>query len=170
MIGHSMGGLHGLVAAAARPDLVRALVVEDMGVDFVGHPAADTRAWFAALPARWPAVAAVREAFAGYGDYMVECVEERDDGWVLLAEVAHTTAIAAEWAERTWWDALPAVRCPTLLIEAERSVTPPGQMAEMAARLPDGRHVRIPGTGHLVHADAPAAFHAAVASFLAALS
>ena len=36
VVGHSMGGLHGLVAASARPDLVRALVVEDMGVDFVG--------------------------------------------------------------------------------------------------------------------------------------
>ena len=37
---------------------------------------------------------------AGYGDYMIECVEERADGWALLADVAHTTEIAAEWAER----------------------------------------------------------------------
>ena len=166
VIGHSMGGLHGLVAAAARPDLVRALVVVDMGVDFVGYPAADTRAWFAALPERWPALAALRAAFGDYGDYAVECVEERDDGWALLADVAHTTAIAAEWAQRAWWDVLPAVRCPTLLIEAERSVTRPGQMAEMAARLPDARHVRIPGTSHLVHADAPQVFLAAVSPLL----
>ena len=63
VVGHSMGGLHGLVAAAARPELVRALVIEDMGVDFVGRSAADARAWFGALPSRWPALAAVSEAF-----------------------------------------------------------------------------------------------------------
>ncbi|HXV91956.1 MAG TPA: alpha/beta hydrolase, partial [Pseudonocardia sp.] len=50
VIGHSMGGLHGLVLAARCPELVRALVVEDIGVDFRGRSAADARAWFAALP------------------------------------------------------------------------------------------------------------------------
>ncbi len=166
VVGHSMGGLHGLVAAAKRPDLVRALLVEDMGVDFVGRSAADARAWFGALPARWPALAAVREAFAGYGDYMIECVEERADGWALLASVEHTTEIAAEWAARHWWDVLPLVRSPTLLVEAEQSVAPAGQMAEMARRIPDARHVRLPGTGHLVHRDAPAAYRAVVTEFL----
>jgi len=165
VVGHSMGALQGLVAAAERPDLVRGLVVEDMGVDFVGAP--DTRAWFAALPARWPALAAVREAFGAYGDYMIECVEEREDGWALLAEVAHTTEIAAEWAERDWWAVLPDVRCPTLLVEAEAGIVPVGQMAEMSRRLLDARHLVVPGTGHLVHRDAPEAYRAAVEEWLA---
>ncbi len=167
VIGHSMGGLHGLVAAAERPELVQALVVEDMGVDFVGRSAADARAWFGALPTRWPALAAVRETFGAYGDYMIECVEERAGGWTLLAEVAHTTEIAAEWAERAWWPVLPGVTCPTLLIEAEAGVVPPGQTAEMARRLRDARHVVVPGTGHLVHRDAPDAYRAAVEEWLA---
>ena len=167
VVGHSMGGLHGLVAAAARPELVRALVIEDMGVDFVGRSAADARAWFGALPSRWPALAAVREAFGAYGDYMIECVEEREDGWALLAEVAHTTEIAAEWAERDWWAVLPDVRCPTLLVEAEEGIVPVGQMAEMSRRLLDARHLVVPGTGHLVHRDAPEAYRAAVEEWLA---
>jgi pimeloyl-ACP methyl ester carboxylesterase len=170
LVGHSMGALHGLVAAAERPDLVRALVVEDMGVDFMGRSAADARAWFGALPPTWPALAAVREAFAGYGDYMIECVEEREDGWALLADVAHTTEIAAEWAERAWWDVLPRVACPTLLIEAQESVTPAGQMRQMAELLPDARHVVVPGSGHLVHRSAPAAYRAAVEAFLVQLT
>jgi pimeloyl-ACP methyl ester carboxylesterase len=166
VIGHSMGALHGLVAAAQRPELVRALVVEDMGVDFVGRSAADARAWFGALPPTWPALAAVREAFADYGDYMIECVEERDGGWALLSDVAHTTEIAAEWAERAWWDVLPRVPCPTLLIEAQASITPPGQMARMTQLLPDARHVLVPGSSHLVHRSAPDAYRAAVESLL----
>jgi pimeloyl-ACP methyl ester carboxylesterase len=167
LVGHSMGALHGLVAAAERPDLVRALVVEDMGVDFVGRSAADARAWFGALPPTWPALAAVREAFAGYGDYMIECVEERDGGWALLSDVAHTTEIAGEWAERAWWDVLARVTCPVLLLEAQESVAPPGQMERMAQLLPDARHLTVPGSSHLVHQSAPEAYRSAVETFLA---
>jgi len=170
VVGHSMGGLHGIALAAARPDLVRALVVEDMGVDFVGHDAGAARAWFAALPQPFPSLDAVRRAFGHprpeFGDYMAQCVQQRADGFHLLAPVEITTEIAAEWARRDFWAELDAVRCPVLLIEADESAVPPGQMAEMARRLPHARHVRIPGTGHLVHAAAPAAYRAAVEEFL----
>jgi pimeloyl-ACP methyl ester carboxylesterase len=156
VVGHSMGGLHGLVAAAHRPELVRALVVEDMGVDFRGRSAADARAWFEAVPQPFPSLAAVRRAFghprAEFGEYMTECVEERSGGYHLLARVEHATAIAAEWAERDLWPAVSSVRCPALLVEAEESAAPGGQMALMAARMPAATHVRLPGTGHLVHA------------------
>jgi pimeloyl-ACP methyl ester carboxylesterase len=168
VVGHSMGGLHGLVAAARRPELVRALVVEDMGVDFRGRSAADARAWFTGLPQPFPSLAAVRRAFGHprpeFGEYMVECVEQRADGYHLLARVEHTTAIAAEWAEQDHWAAADRVRCPALLVEAEESVAPDGQMARMAARMPSATHVRVPGTGHLVHAYA--GFRALVESFL----
>jgi pimeloyl-ACP methyl ester carboxylesterase len=170
VVGHSMGGLHGLVLAARHPELVRALVVEDMGVDFRGRSAAEAGSWFGAMPQPFPSLAAVRQAFgwprAEFGDYMTECVEERPDGYHLLARVEHTVGIAAEWAERHHWDAVAAVGCPTLLIEAGDSVAPGGQMAEMASRMPAAAHVRVPGTGHLVHAGDPGAYRAAVEAFL----
>ena len=49
VIGHSMGGLTGIELAARRPDLVRALVVEDAAADLTCSPAnavSDARAWF----------------------------------------------------------------------------------------------------------------------------
>lgn len=167
VIGHSMGGLHGLVAAARRPDLVRALVVEDMAVDFLDRDPDAARAWFAAMPQPWPSLDAVREAFGGGvdGAYMSECVGERDGGWWLLVDVADAVTIAAEWAREEHWDVLARVRCPALLLEAETSVTPAGQMAEMARRMPDARHVAVPGSGHLLHA-APA-YRPIVEEFLA---
>jgi pimeloyl-ACP methyl ester carboxylesterase len=165
-----MGGLHGLVAAARRPELVRALVVEDMGVDFRGRDADAVRAWFGAMPQPFPSLAAVRQAFGWprpeFGEYMAECVEERADGYHLLAAMEHTIEIAAEWAVCDHWDAVAAVRCPTLLVEGEETVTPAGQMAQMAARMPDATHVRIPGTGHLVHAGAPQAYRETLEAFL----
>lgn len=160
VVGHSMGGLHGLVLAALRPDLVSALVVEDMGVDFRGRDAVAARAWFEAVPQPFPALAAVHEAF-GYGEagaYMAECVEERADGYHLLARVANVSEIAAEWTVVDHWAALAGIRCPTVLLEAEESVAPPGQMARMGMAIPDARHVRMAGTGHLLHVEEQDAF------------
>ncbi|NMH99219.1 alpha/beta hydrolase [Pseudonocardia sp. K10HN5] len=171
VIGHSMGGLHALVLAARRPDLVRAAVVEDMAVDFRGRSVDDARAWFGALPQPFPSLAAVRRAFGHprpeFGDYMAECVEERADGYHLLSRTEHVVEIASEWARRAYWDVLPAVRCPTLLLQAEESVVPDGQAERIAAAIPGARHVRIPGSGHLVHAGAPGAYREAVEKFLA---
>lgn len=170
VVGHSMGGLHGLVLAARRPELVRALVVEDMGVDFTGADAGAARAWFAALPQRWPSREALRRAFAHprpeFGDYMAESSVERADGWWLRADVDYAIGIAAQWAHTDRWAETDAVRCPVLLVEAEESVAPPGQVAAMARRLADARHIRIPGTGHLVHRAAPEAYRGAVEPFV----
>ncbi|WP_051737351.1 alpha/beta fold hydrolase [Pseudonocardia halophobica] len=159
VIGHSMGGLHALALAARRPDLVRGVVVEDMAVDLTGlagRPVADMAAWFGAVPQPFACREAVREAF-GYprrelGDYMAECVEERADGLHLLTRVRDALEIATGWTREARWADLDAVGCPVLLVEAEESVAPAGQMAAMAERLGAEHHV-LPGTGHLVHAD-----------------
>jgi pimeloyl-ACP methyl ester carboxylesterase len=173
VVGHSMGGLHGLVLAARHPELVRALVVEDMAVDFRGRSADDARAWFGALPQSFPSLDAVRRAFghprAEFGDYMAMCVEERADGWHLLSRVDDVVEIAAEWARVDHWATLDAVRCPVLLLEAEESVAPAGQIAAMAQRLADARHIRVPGTGHLLHAAAPEVYRSAVEVLVAAV-
>jgi pimeloyl-ACP methyl ester carboxylesterase len=170
IIGHSMGGLHGWELAAARPDLVERLVVEDMAPDHRGRTAAPWVSWFAAMPEAYPSVAAVRDAFghprASVGDYFAECVREDADGYRLLTSHAAAAAIAGEWGERDFWPGVRAVRCPTLLLEAAESPIASEQMAEMAAVIPDARHVRVPGTGHLLHDDAPDRYRALVTEFV----
>jgi pimeloyl-ACP methyl ester carboxylesterase len=84
-----------------------------------------------------------------------------------LSRIDDVAQIAAEWATVDHWAALDAVRCPVLLLEAEQSVAPPGQMGKMAQRLADAHHVRVPGTGHLLHAAALQAYRSAVDGFLA---
>ncbi len=171
VIGHSMGGLHGWELAATNPGLVKALVVEDMAPDFRGRSVESFAAWFSALDTTFESLAAVRQAFGGpdtsAADYMAECVTETADGYRLLGDVQHMVAIAAEWARRQYWEGWRAARCPVLLLEAEQSVTPPGQMAAMAREHSDARHVRLRGTGHLLHADDPDAYRAVVTEFLA---
>jgi pimeloyl-ACP methyl ester carboxylesterase len=139
--------------------------------DPAGHRVADARAWFSAIPQPFPSLAAVHAVFghtrAEFGAYMAECVEERADGYHLLCRIPLAVEIAAGWAERDEWAALEQVRCPVLLLEAEESIAPPGQMERMAHAIPGARHLRVPGSGHLLHASAPAAYRNAVEAFLA---
>lgn len=168
VIGHSMGGLHALVLAARRPELVHALVVEDMAPDLRGRSVDGWRAYFAGWPLPFCSLAHVREFFAGAGDYFVECVREDTDGYRLIADLDALYEIAGEWAERSFWSEVDDVRCPVLVLEAADTTMPAGQQAELARRVPGGgRHVVLAGTRHIVHHDAPGQFRREVLEFLA---
>lgn len=167
VIGHSMGGLHAWVTAARYPDLVRAVVVEDMAADQRGGTVEAWREHFDAWPVPFQSLAHVREFLAPYGNYFAECVEERADGYHLIADMDVLRVIAQEWGDRDYWSFVDAVRCPLLVVEAGVSVMPPGQQAALAARVPGGgTHVLVEGAGHVVHEDAPEEFRGAVEAFL----
>ncbi|MFC5286821.1 alpha/beta fold hydrolase [Actinokineospora guangxiensis] len=169
VVGHSMGALHGLGAAALHPELVTGLVVEDMAVDLRGRTVEQWRGLFDAWPVPFRSLAHLHEFFGPVvGPYFAECVEEREDGYHLLSDVDDLFAIAAEWGEREYWSWVDAVRCPMLVVEAEHTAMPPGQQAEIAARA-GGAHIVVAGAGHLVQASAPAVYRGAVEAFLAGL-
>jgi pimeloyl-ACP methyl ester carboxylesterase len=63
--------------------------------------------------------------------------------------------------------ALPAMAVPTLLLAAEHDRTaPPEVMQRMAARIPGAEFACLAGAGHIANVERPAAFNAAVVSFL----
>jgi pimeloyl-ACP methyl ester carboxylesterase len=170
VIGHSMGGLHALALAAEYPTLVRAVVVEDFAPDQRGATVADWRPHFESWPVPFRSLAHVREFFGAQGDYFSECVEERADGYHLIADLDALYAIAAEWGEREYWSLVDRVRAPLLVIEPEHSAMPAGQLAEMARRAADGRHVLIPAAGHVAHDDRPERYRRTVEAFLTELT
>jgi len=168
LIGHSMGGLHSWCLAAERPELVRALVVEDMAPDFVGGTTGAWEPWLHALPVEFSSADAVLAEFGDVaGRYFLEAFDRTPTGWRLHGKPAKWIDIAAEWGLRDYWAQWRAVRVPVLLIEAGDTVTPPGQMRQMAETAGDrATHLRIEGAGHLVHDDAPDAYRRAVETFL----
>jgi len=170
VIGHSMGALHAWCLAAAHPDRVAALVLEDMAPDFRGRTAADWAAVIGAWPQPFPTEAAVHDYFGPVaGQYFLDSFERRDDGWYLHGDVATFRDISEEWGTRHFWDEWRAVRVPTLLIEGEYTITPEGQMLRMADERPGTSYVRIAGAGHLVHDDKPEDYRVAVEGFLTEL-
>lgn len=182
VIGHSMGGLHAWCLAAHRPDLVRAIVVEDMAPDFSGWTTRPWDAWFDSWPVEFSRAQALDMFGSVAGGYFLDSFDRTDTGWRLHGHISVWQDIAQHWGTRDYWDEWLQVRVPALLIEAEHTVAPDGQMREMAqaARHSGGRrtasaeravtrYVRVAGAGHLVQADAPDEYRGAVEAFLAEL-
>jgi pimeloyl-ACP methyl ester carboxylesterase len=160
--------LHSWCLAAQRPDLVVALVVEDMAPDFVGRTTGPWEPWLHALPVEFDSAERIFAEFGPVaGQYFLEAFDRTATGWRLHGHTSRWIEIAAEWGTRDYWTQWRAVRSPALLIEAGNSVTPPGQMFEMVERDYPTTYLRVPEAGHLVHDDAPQLYRQALESFLA---
>ncbi|HUL98759.1 MAG TPA: alpha/beta hydrolase [Mycobacterium sp.] len=170
LIGHSMGGLHAWCLAADRPELVRALVVEDMAPDFRGRTTGPWEPWLHALPVEFLGAQQVFDEFGAVaGQYFLDAFDRTATGWRLHGHVERWIEIAAEWGTRDYWQSWRAVRAPTLLIEAGNSVTPPGQMQQMHESGWATMYLHVPEAGHLVHDDAAEVYREIVTGFLTSL-
>lgn len=169
LVGHSMGALHSWCLAAERPELVDALVLEDMAPDFRGRTTGPWEPWLHALPVEFGSAQQVFDAFGPVaGQYFLEAFDRTGTGWRLHGQPARWIEIAAEWGTRDYWAQWRGVRAPALLIEAGDSVTPPGQMRTMAQMGYATTYVMVKRAGHLIHDEAPQRYRAAVESFLTA--
>lgn len=168
LIGHSMGALHSWCLAAERPELVNALVVEDMAADFAGRTVGAWEPWLNTLPVEFGSAETILAEFGPIaGRYFLDAFDRTPTGWRLHGKPENWIAVAAEWGTRDYWQQWRAVRAPVLLLEAGDSVAPPGQMQRMAEMGGDRVHyVRVEGAGHLVHDDAPEWYRSAVETFL----
>jgi len=99
----------------------------------------------------------VRRLLAGTGSAL-------DDRGVALyralvgdrGHVDATLSMMAHWSLDGLIAALPDIAHPVTLItgDGDRAV-PPATSRDAAARLPGGRHIAVPGLGHLMHEEAP---------------
>lgn len=151
VVAHSMGGYLTISLAAARPDLVRRLVLVAPAV-IAGHR--PIRAYPLALVA---ALLAMRPSFLPLltldslraGPLTILRAARR-----LLADDVH--------------EELGSIVAPTLLVWGSRdALVPPSLGSRMRASLLDGTLVVLPGAGHVPHYDRPEAFNAATLAFLA---
>ncbi|MCB0950883.1 MAG: alpha/beta hydrolase [Mycobacterium sp.] len=171
MVGHSMGALHSWCLAAERPEMVAAVVVEDMAPDFRGRTTGPWEPWLHSLPVEFTTAQQVYDEFGPVaGRYFLEAFDRTSTGWRLHGDPRRWIEIAAEWGTRDYWSQWRAVSVPTLVLEAGNSVAPPAQMATMAKTGFRTTYLHLPGTGHLIHDDAPAKYRQAVEAFLSAFT
>jgi pimeloyl-ACP methyl ester carboxylesterase len=169
LVGHSMGALHSWCLAAERPDIVSALVVEDMAPDFRGRTTGPWEPWLHNLPVEFESSEEILAEFGAVaGQYFLEAFDRTPTGWRLHGHTSRWIDIAAEWGARDYWAQWRSVRSPVLLVEAGNSVTPEGQMRSMHETGYQASYLLVPNAGHLVHDEAPQAYRQAAVSFLAA--
>jgi pimeloyl-ACP methyl ester carboxylesterase len=159
LIGHSMGSLAALEAAARFPARVDALVLIGSASAMPVHP--DLLA--AAQANRQTAIDMVNLWGYGYdaglggsaapGVWMVgagERILQRARPGVLYADLAACNAY------RTALDAAARVTAPTLLVSGERDqMTPLRNARQLAAAIPAAHLVVLPGAGHMLLAERP---------------
>ena len=171
LVGQSMGGLNAFLAAARRPDLVRALVVIEASP---GGPdpkvPARVGAWLDSWPVPFPTLADARAFFGGdtlYAQTWLEVLAERPDGYGPLFRREDMVASMADVAERDYWGEWGQIRCPTLVVVGERGFVPHDAAVEMARRVASARVATVPGAGHDLHLERPQAWRELAEPFLA---
>ena len=179
LVGYSMGARIALHFVAARPNLVRRLVLESGSP---GLPAeserAERRAADGALAAR--VMEAGVQAFVDEWEASVLFETRRrlpaellahQRGLRLLNDPASLAAALiglGAGALPSLWDRLPEIRTPTLLVVGAADHKFVSIAKRMAAEMPAARVAVIPDAGHTVHLERPAAWVEAVTTFLCA--
>lgn len=166
LLGHSFGGVTAYQLAARRPDLVRGLVVEDIGCRI--PPPVDGESW----PLRWATLdqflAFMATTPIGVDRFLLDSLVEYEDGWGFRFSdawfVAARAALTGDWS-----DDFAALRCPVLLLHGTKSwAVTRAEIDRMAALNPRTAVVLFEGAGHVPHDECAPAFTQSLRDFLAA--
>lgn len=165
LLGHSLGGVNAYQLAAQRPDLVRALIVEDIGCRF--GPPQPEESW----PLRWETLneflAFMRSTPIGMNRLLLDNLVEYEDGWGFRFSDENYRPVRAALTG-DWSDDWAAIQCPILLMHGTASwAVTRAEIDRMAALNPRTDVKIFDGAGHVPHDEQPAAFADAVRGFLA---
>ena len=172
VFGHSMGGRVALEVFRLAPERVRRLALVSTGIHPVSATEPASRAalqavgheqGFPALVDHWlpPMVAEANRADpAIYAPMRAMCLE--------LGQAMFDAQINALVTRPDVTPLLPQITCPTLVMTGELDTwAGPAQHEAIAAALPNAELVIVPGAGHMIQLEAPAAVNAAITTWLA---
>ena len=178
VVGQSLGGLTAIALAAARPELVRRLVVIDASPGFVvagGNQVRDFLAGPDSFASRDEIVDRALEFGFGPSRAAVERgvlrnTRVRDDGRVVFkhhfANLTADSPLAMSADFTSLWPALESIEVPVLLVRGSRGFLNDELEQEFLARTPGAVSVTIE-SGHNVQEEAPVELVAALSEFLA---
>jgi pimeloyl-ACP methyl ester carboxylesterase len=166
VLGHSLGGLNAYQLAARHPELVTALVIEDIGAEIGADGGENPFLFLTGCPYE---AATRQELIAGLGPagpMFADALRQLPDGSWRLPFHPQDMIDSAAQNEGDHWDDWLASHCPALLLYGGRSpVVSAAQAQAMVQRRPGTRAVAFNG-GHFLHMDQPEAFASAVRTFL----
>lgn len=173
LLGHSFGAVASCVYAARFPERVRKLVMVDAGPVERTVPVALAEPPPRSFSSRTEAAAALASSLPhGYPDWYLDARFETQPNGTLIwrGDLPGRLAWARAGGEPLipgLWPYVEALRAPTLVLRGEESTLfPPENARRMVERNPRVTLIEVPGAGHLLHIEQPAAFLAAVLRFL----
>ncbi|WP_298725038.1 alpha/beta hydrolase [uncultured Ferrovibrio sp.] len=164
LLGHSLGGVNAYQLAARHPDLVRALIIEDIGCRF-GEPAPE-ESW----PLRWDTLdqflAFMQTTPIGMDRLLLDSLVEYEDGWGFrFSDEWYKPVRAALTGD--WSDDWAAIRCPILLLHGSKSwAVTREEIDRMVALNPRTELTVFKECGHTPHDEQPDAFATRLKAFL----
>lgn len=172
LLGHSMGARVALEVVRRAPQMVERLALVDTGIHTVRPGEADKRhalrdlgraEGMSALVDRWlpPMLAPqARKDEALVNTLRAMCI----DAGIAVYEAQAEALLNRPAVD----DLLGTIRCPTIAIVGELDEwSPPAQHEQIAAAIPAARLSIVPQAGHMMPAEKPDAFNAAVKDWLA---
>ncbi len=181
LVGHSMGGRNAIVFAAQYPELVRSLVIEDMGPEKKLSSPGYYQKLFSLIPEKFESRAQAKMFLLGefntqamalgqpssIGAYFYSNLIETEDGEVdFRFSRTAMLEIVRKGHERDFWPDFEKIKVPTLVVRgADSTELTHDVFQQMLSRNPKARGVEIPNAGHWVHADQPQLFADALLNF-----
>jgi len=160
VVGHSLGGRIALRLAAARPELVGALVL-------TGAPLVPRDGARRGPPLAFRAERALHRAHL-VGEARMERARQRHGSADYRAAQGVMRDVLVRLVNERYEDAFAAVRCPVELVWGDDDTDAPVQGAQVLATAIPGAHLTLcRGAGHLLPITAPAALRAGVERALA---
>ncbi|HEY7649348.1 MAG TPA: alpha/beta hydrolase [Methylomirabilota bacterium] len=172
LVGLSMGGRNAMYFASKRPDLVRKLVVLDIGPE-ISKKAAEAPPG-PPEPEVWDSIEQAAQHLHRANPYpgihyyrwvVSQSLRARPEGGLVWAW--HPSIKLRRGPDMDWWAILRDIPTPTLVLRGAESRILDRDVAErMARELPQGRLVEIPRAVHTLHEDNPEAVLTALKEFL----
>ena len=178
VVGHSMGGGIAAWMAARHPERVKALAILDKSASGPAKPSAlplekveaidpITRDWPLPFASRLEAQDYIRKAMKSdlSYQYFMNSLTEGVDGYRMMYS---DQAIAANIAHyHDWYDLLPDIRCPVLLLRSgSHEAVPDEDFSRMKALIPDCMAFEMSHPDHNVHLGNPVEFYGHFDEFL----
>ncbi len=164
VVGQSMGGIVATLLAAARPDLVRSLVLVECGMEALqSGQLEDVDRWLRS----WPAAFANKDEARGFfgidamsSKAWIDGLETTGDVLVARFDRLQMLDTMVSLARRDRWAEWASLKAPCTLIRASTSLISDEDVERMIRVRPDAELVVVESSGHDVHLDQPKAIAA----------
>jgi len=178
LAGMSMGGINAITFTARHAEKVRALIIVDVSPEIQVKGVENIRSFIQAPDELDSFEAFVERAHQFNPRRSLENIRSRlsynlkqlpSGKWTWKYDKALRSGERSFQASalQNLWDDVRAIRCPTLIIKGgESDILSAESAAKLQAAIPESRLAIVPGAGHSVMGDNPAAFVGAVRPFL----